>query len=57
MTALGSKFYFYKDEVFEPWFYHPCNKNWKVYTFLDGPHAAKCVRGALKVIVVFYVQS
>lgn len=49
MTALGSKFMFYKEEQFCPWFTHPSCDDWKVYTYIDAPHAIKLVRGALKV--------
>lgn len=52
MYELGSKFYFYKNEVFKPWFAHPSDESWKIYTFLDAPHAAKCVRGAMKVWII-----
>lgn len=50
MSALGSKIYFYKDNICEPWFRHPSNADWKVYSYIDPPHAAKCVRGAFKVM-------
>lgn len=49
MTTLGSKIYFHKEETCEPWFTHPSCPDWKVFTYLDAPHAAKCVRSALKV--------
>lgn len=30
--------------VIKPYFIHPCNSEWKIYTFIDPPHCVKLVR-------------